>query len=99
VSDADTSATIQRVDSERGYLLDPHGAVAFFALEKYLQNYPAAAGFVLATAHPVKFPEVVEPLIGRKVELPAALHYLLEKPKQSVQLPSSYEALREWLLA
>jgi len=97
VSDADTSATIRRV-AAHGYLLDPHGAVAFFALEDYLREYPAAAGFLLATAHPVKFPEVVEPLIGRKVELPAALHYLLEKPKQSVPLAPSYEALREWLL-
>ena len=98
VSDADTSATIQRVEAERGYLLDPHGAVAFFALEKYLADYPAAAGFLLATAHPVKFPEVVEPLIGRRVELPAALHYLLAKPKQSVPMQPSYEALRTWLL-
>jgi threonine synthase len=99
VSDADTSATIGRVNLERGYLLDPHGAVAFFALEEYLREYPAAAGFLLATAHPVKFPEVVEQLIGRKVELPAALHYLLKKPKQSVSLAPSYEALRAWLLA
>jgi threonine synthase len=98
VSDADTSATIRRVDAERGYLLDPHGAVAFFALEAYLREYPATAGFLLATAHPVKFPEVVEPLIGRKVELPPALHYLLEQPKQSVPLPPRYEALRGWLL-
>ena len=98
VSDADTSATIRRVEAERGYVLDPHGAVAFFALEDYLKEYPAAAGFLLATAHPVKFPEVVEPLIGRKIELPAALHYLLEKPKQSVALPPRYEALRAWLL-
>jgi threonine synthase len=99
VSDADTSATIGQVETERGYLLDPHGAVAFFALEQYLAQHPAAAGFLLATAHPVKFPEVVEPLIGRTVELPAALHYLLEKPKQSVPLAPSYEALRAWLLA
>lgn len=98
VTDADTSATIRRVAAERGYLLDPHGAVAFFALENYLAGYPAAAGFVLATAHPVKFPEVVEPLIGRKIELPAALHYLLQKPKQSVPLAPTYEALRTWLL-
>ena len=98
VSDADTSATIRRVEAERGYLLDPHGAVAFFALEKYLAEHPAAAGFLLATAHPVKFPEVVEPLIGRKIELPTALHYLLEKPKQSVPLAPSYAALRAWLL-
>ncbi len=98
VSDADTGATIRRVAAEYDYLLDPHGAVAFFALETYLREHPAAAGFLLATAHPVKFPEVVEPLIGRKVELPAALHYLLGKPKQSVPLPPRYEALREWLL-
>jgi len=99
VPDADTSATIRRVQAEHGYLLDPHGAVAFFALEKYLAAHPAATGFLLATAHPVKFPEVVEPLIGRKIELPAALHYLLEKPKQSVPLAPTYEALRAWLRA
>ena len=99
VSDADTSAIIRRVEAERGYLLDPHGAVAFFALEDYLQKNPGAAGFLLATAHPVKFPEVVEPLIGRKIELPAALHYLLNKPRQRVQLAPSYAALRGWLLA
>ncbi len=99
VSDADTSTTIRRVEAEHGYLLDPHGAVAFFALEKYLAEYPLATGFLLATAHPVKFPEVVEPLIGHPVELPAALHYLLEKPKQSVLLAPSYEALRAWLLS
>jgi len=98
VSDADTSATIRRVEAGRAYLLDPHGAVAFCALEKYLAEHPAAAGFLLATAHPVKFPEVVEPLIGRKIELPAALHYLLEKPKQRVPLAPSYAALRAWLL-
>ena len=99
VSDADTQATIRRVQEQQDYLLDPHGAVAFFALDSYLADHPGAAGFLLATAHPVKFPEVVEPLIGRKVELPAALHYLLEKPKQSVLLPPRYEALRDWLLA
>ena len=98
VSDADTSATIRRVEAAHGYLLDPHGAVAFFALAQYLAEHPAEAGFFLATAHPVKFPEVVEPLIGRKIELPAALHYLLEKPKQSVVLEPTYAALRAWLV-
>lgn len=98
VSDADTSATIRRVDASHHYLLDPHGAVAYLALEAYLLQHPDAAGFFLATAHPVKFPEVVEPLVGRPVEVPAALHYLLEKPKQSVKLEPTYEALRNWLL-
>ena len=97
VSDADTSATIRRVAAEHGYLLDPHGAVAFFALGQYLAEHPGAAGFFLATAHPVKFPEVVEPLVGRRVALPSALHYLLARPKQSVPLAPTYAALRAWL--
>ena len=46
------------------YLLDPHGAVGYHALENYLQQHPAEKGYVVETAHPVKFFDVVEPIIG-----------------------------------
>ncbi|SNC76759.1 threonine synthase [Hymenobacter gelipurpurascens] len=98
VSDADTSATIRRVHAHTGYLTDPHGAVAYFALEDYLKQHPEVQGIFLETAHPVKFPEAVEPATGQVVPVPAALHELLSRTKRSIRLEPEYEALRAFLL-
>ena len=63
MSDADTKATIDQVWREHHYLLDPHGAVAYTALQRYIDQHPSEKGFLLATAHPVKFPDVVEEIL------------------------------------
>ncbi|MBX0291765.1 threonine synthase [Hymenobacter sp. HSC-4F20] len=99
VSDEETSATIQRVYQHAGYLLDPHGAVAFFALEAYLRQHPEQPGIFLETAHPVKFPAAVEPATGQPVPVPTTLRELLGQPKRSILLAPEYEALRSYLLA
>lgn len=99
VSDEETSATIRRVHQQAGYLLDPHGAVAFFALEDYLRQHPEQHGIFLETAHPVKFPAAVEPATGQPVPVPADLQELLRQPKHSTPLEPEYEALRSYLLA
>ncbi|GAA4351901.1 threonine synthase [Hymenobacter saemangeumensis] len=99
VSDADTTATIARVWAEHRYLLDPHGAVAYTALQRYLEQQPAAPGLFLATAHPVKFPEVVEQLIGQPIPVPESVQHLQGRAKRSVPLPVDYEALKAFLLA
>ncbi|UYZ62401.1 threonine synthase [Hymenobacter weizhouensis] len=99
VSDAETQATIREVHARTGYLLDPHGAVAFFALENALRTRPEAQGLFLATAHPVKFPEVVAAATGQPVPVPAELGELLRRPKHSTLLDPDYEALRSVLLA
>lgn len=99
VSDADTSATIRRVHAQTGYLLDPHGAVAFFALDDYLRQHPETTGIFLETAHPVKFPAAVEPATGQPVPVPAELQELMQRPKRSIRLAPEYEALRAYLLA
>jgi threonine synthase len=98
VSDADTVAAIRTVWEEQGYLLDPHGAVAYTALRRYQAQHPAAPGMILATAHPVKFPGVVEPIIGRAIPLPAAVQYLQDRPKRSVPLAVDYEQLKAYLM-
>ncbi|MBP6732875.1 MAG: threonine synthase, partial [Chitinophagales bacterium] len=59
ISDAETAATIARVYKDYNYTLDPHGAVAFSALEKYVTTNNTGTGLFLETAHPVKFNEVV----------------------------------------
>lgn len=99
ISDDETRATIRRVYQEYDYLLDPHGAVGFLALERYLQAHPDAQGILLETAHPVKFYDVVEPLIGEKVPLPNAVQEIMQLPKKSTLMPANYAALKEFLFS
>ena len=99
VSDAETLETIRRYD-QRGYLADPHTAVGLCAIEKALARHPAGTlGIVLATAHPAKFAEAVEPTLGRTLPLPAALAQNLDRPVLSEELANHYDALKQALLA
>lgn len=89
---------IGRVYREREYLLDPHGAIAWLGLQEALDADPKATGVFLATAHPAKFREVVEPAIGERVELPATLAAALARPRHSVPLQASYPDLVDLVL-
>jgi threonine synthase len=97
-TDARVVDEIGRVYRERGYLLDPHGAIAWLGLREALEADRSATGVFLATAHPAKFREVVEPAIGQAVELPATLAAALARPRHSVPLAASYPALVELVL-
>ena len=95
--DARVVAEIGDVYKRHGYLLDPHGAIAWLGLQQQLERDPEATGVFLATAHPAKFREVVEPAIGRQVPLPSALNDALARPRTSVPIAASYDALRALL--
>jgi threonine synthase len=86
-------AGIREMYRRTGYLLDPHGAIAWLGLQQALADAPGAPGVFLATAHPAKFREVVEPAIGETVALPSVLADALNRPRHSVQLPAEYPAL------
>jgi threonine synthase len=94
LDDAGTRATIRRLD-EKGYLCDPHGAVAYAVLRKHLQ--PGETGVFLATAHPAKFKEALEPVLGRKIPLPPALQEVAERPLLAEVIPAEVEVVRGWL--
>lgn len=98
VTDAVTRQTMADVYNREGYILDPHGAVAYFALADYLSQHSEQKGFILETAHPVKFPDTVEAMIGKQLEVPAAAQYLFGLEKKSVPMKASFAALKEWLL-
>jgi threonine synthase len=95
--DARVLAEIARVDRTHGYLLDPHSAIAWLALNDALASDPHARGVVLATAHPAKFREVVEPAIGRSVPLPPVLADAVARPRSSVAMPAEYATLSAFL--
>lgn len=97
ISDEETIATIKEVFSTHNYLPDPHGAVAYSSLKKYINLHPGAKGIFLETAHPVKFRNVVEPITGNPVELPSSVAHLQKEKKQAISMGNAYEELRDFL--
>lgn len=97
ITDDETKATIRSVYEKYQYLTDPHGAVGFLALHRYLAQHPGEKGMFLETAHPVKFYDVVEPVIGEAVPLPPAVQAMMVLNKESLLIPAEYEALRSYL--
>lgn len=95
--DAQVTSAIGRVYREHGYLLDPHSAIAWLALEDYLRSDADVRGVLLATAHPAKFREVVEPAVGTTVDLPPTLAAALARPRHSLSMPADYAALNRFL--
>lgn len=96
-SDEATRAAMREVDQDFGYALDPHGAVGYLALGEYQQKYPDTFGVVLETAHPAKFLEDVEAILGREIEVPAQLAELAGREKVAKRINADYGAFREWL--
>ena len=97
VSDEITAATMREVYEKHGYVLDPHGAVGFYALSQYLEKNPGKAGYFLETAHPVKF-DSVETIVGTYGEIPESVKALFSRPKQSVEIEADYEELKKILI-
>lgn len=98
IDDDQTMGTITEVYAKYGYVLEPHSAVAFASMEKYLKENPNQKGFILGTAHPVKFPDAVEKAIHTQIEIPESLNELMKKEKKTVEINSDFEELKRFLL-
>lgn len=98
ISDDETKATLLSVLKEHNYLLDPHGAVAYAALQQYQAHHPNTKGVILETAHPVKFYDVIEPLINQDVPVPEAVAEQIKKEKVSTKISANTNELKEFLL-
>ena len=99
ITDDETKATLVSVFQQHNYLLDPHGAVAYNALQQYQTNHPNAKGVILETAHPVKFYDVIEPLTGQTVAVPETVAAQMKKVKVSTKISADTNALKAFLLA
>lgn len=95
-SDQQIRQTISSVYQTSDYLLDPHGACGYQALEDGLQA--DETGVFLETAHPAKFKDTVESVIGKKVIIPDTLKAFMNGKKQSVELPANFEVFKTYLL-
>lgn len=95
-SDEETKKAIFEVRQQYNYVMDPHGAVGYLGLQKFLTKNPDYFGVFLETAHPVKFLETVEEVIKEKVEIPAPIKAVMRKEKESIKI-SDYSELKEFL--
>ena len=96
-ADAQIADTIRECYARTGYLLDPHGACGYRALKEGLR--PGEVGFFCETAHPAKFKDTVERIIGAPVAVPDRLAAFMEGTKQSVPLPKDYKAFKGYLMS
>lgn len=93
--DEETLRALHDMASEQGYVMDPHTAVGYLAaLDALKDEPPETVGIVLSTAHPAKFLEVVEPEVGRPLELPPELAERLDKPILSEVISKDFDVLR-----
>lgn len=99
ISDETTIQTIRTVYQQYNYLLDPHGAVAYAALQQYQQKFENAAGYILETADPIKFPHAVTAAIGVAPKIPLAAMDLFTKEKRSIPMLNEYASFKEYLLS
>ena len=99
-SDKDTKESIRNIQNEFDYLIDPHTAVGVLGLNKYREKTNSKTKcVVLSTAHPGKFADVIEPIIGNKTSLPESLQIAMKKEKNSIKMPKQFSDLKEYLLA
>ena len=96
--DQSVRRAIADVYRKHGYLMDPHGAIGWLALNEAMATQPRdVPGVFLATAHPAKFREVVEPVIGERVELPPALQEAIGRPRHATRVSADYAELKALL--
>jgi threonine synthase len=96
-SDSEIREIIGRVYRETGYLCDPHGATGYQAARSYREKHPEQTGIFLETAHPAKFRESVEEVIGEKLELPERLAAFVDRKKHSHPIEADFPAFKEYL--
>jgi threonine synthase len=99
VDDDEIREEIRASQQRYGILICPHTATATRVLARLRARSDSRDYAVVATAHPAKFEQVIEPLIGVSIEVPPALQALLERPARSEPLQADYAALRQRLTA
>jgi threonine synthase len=95
-TDAEVLRGIRELRDRWGYVCDPHSAIAYRGLVG-ANLPPDRPGVFLATAHPAKFREAVEPAIGESIPLPAALAEAMRRPRHVERLRPELAALRDLL--
>ncbi len=97
-TDEEIAETMQRTFADTGYLLDPHGACGYEALVRNGLGR-SETGLFLETAHPAKFKDTVDRILGTDIDIPAKLQAFMQGEKQSIGLEKDFEGFKSFLMA
>ena len=95
-SDEQIKETMRKCYAETGYVLDPHGACGYRALEEQLKD--GETGVFCETAHPAKFKEKVDAILGIDTPIPERLANFMKGKKQSVEMPKDFADFKRFLM-
>ena len=95
-SDEQIAETMRQCYNETGYVLDPHGACGYRALKEGLRE--GEVGVFCETAHPAKFKEKVDAILGTDIEIPARLRAFMDGEKQSVEMSKEFADFKQYLM-
>jgi len=99
ISDDETKDCIQNIHNNFDYLIDPHTAIGVLGLNEYREKTNSRTkGIVLSTAHPGKFADVIEPIIGENIPLTDSLQIAMKKEKISIKMSKKFSDLKDYLL-
>jgi threonine synthase len=97
--DEQTRAAIREVKTFCDYQIDPHGAVGWLAARAWRAQHPCSSTITLETAHPAKFPDVMDAELGAgAVEIPERLAVLADRQKVAIPMSTDKAAFRQWLV-
>jgi threonine synthase len=96
-TDEETANTVKYVYKSTHTVLDPHTAVAFAGLKTYLADNPQEQGFILATAHPLKFAPTIEKMIDQKINIPEHIQHIMNSQKKATIIPPLFSELKKIL--
>lgn len=98
-SDSQTREAMRAVKQSTGYIMDPHGAVAYLGLKDFMASHRETyEGIFLETAHPGKFRDVVEATLDESLDMPQRLMDFMKGEKRAIPLENDYQAFRHFLL-
>jgi threonine synthase len=98
-TDDETRASLKEIYEKRGYLLDPHGAVGLLGIKRYMkESKQEVSGIFLETAHPGKFKDVVDNIIGKEMTLPPKLQAFMKGNKYSIKMSNRFDDLKALLV-
>ncbi|MCB0635107.1 MAG: pyridoxal-phosphate dependent enzyme, partial [Lewinella sp.] len=96
-SDEETERAVREVSEHYNYVMDPHGAVGYLALNAFQRVNPSTRGVILETAHPSKFKEDMERILGRGIAVPERLASLAHRNKVATSMSTNFGDFKEWL--